>query len=251
MSTVLDAPRLIVVISLVALWLASQVGAYIAKNVRMAADQMRDDLTLVLNATLALLGLIIGFTFSMAINRYDQRKIYEEEEANAIGTEYLRIDFLPPAEAERAKTLIRQYLDQRILYYEEQRQEQYAAIDVRTQQLEGDLWAIVLKEAAARPTPTVALATSGMNDIFNSEGYTRAAWRNRIPEAAWILIAAMSLFCCGLMGYMAHERRTRLFAMLAVILSISFFLLADIDSPRHGLVRLHPVNRMALASSLR
>ena len=68
-------------------------------------------------ATLTLLALIIGFTFSMALNRYDQRKIYEEEEANAIGTEYLRAELLPAADAAKVRTLLLNYLDQRVLFY--------------------------------------------------------------------------------------------------------------------------------------
>jgi hypothetical protein len=70
-----------------------------------------------LAATLTLLALIIGFSFSMATNRYDQRKNYEEEETNAIGTEYLRADLLPAANAERIHTLLGKYLDQRVLFY--------------------------------------------------------------------------------------------------------------------------------------
>ena len=65
----------------------------------------REDLDLIVTATLTLLGLIIGFSFSMAVNRYDQRKIYEEAEANAIGTEYVRADLLPAADAARVRAL--------------------------------------------------------------------------------------------------------------------------------------------------
>ncbi len=73
-----------------------------------------------MTATLTLLALLIGFSFSMAINRYDQRKIYEEDEANAreLGTEYLRTDLLPPVAATNVRTLLITYLDQRILFYE-------------------------------------------------------------------------------------------------------------------------------------
>ena len=62
-----------------------------------------------MTATLTLLGLIIGFSFSMAISRYDQRKVYEEAEANAIGTEYVRADLLPAGDAARVRALLRDY----------------------------------------------------------------------------------------------------------------------------------------------
>jgi hypothetical protein len=72
----------------------------------------------ILSATLTLLGLLIGFTFSTAISRYNQRKNDEQEEANAIGTEYVRADLLRSADAAKVRALLRSYTDQRILFYE-------------------------------------------------------------------------------------------------------------------------------------
>jgi hypothetical protein len=90
-----------------------------------------------------------------------------------------------------------------------------------------------------------------MNDVLNSQGYTQAAWRNRIPEAAWILMVAIALCCCALIGYSAHAARPSLLVILPLILSIAFFLVAEIDSPRHGVIRVHPQNLVSLAQSLR
>ena len=81
-------------------------------------DDLRSDFGVVQAATLTLLGLIIGFSFSMATGRYDLRKGYEESEANAIGTEYVRADLLPPAEeGPRMKALLREYTAQRLRFY--------------------------------------------------------------------------------------------------------------------------------------
>jgi hypothetical protein len=66
-------------------------------------EDIREDFGVIQTATLTLLGLIIGFTFSMAVGRYEQRKNYEEAEANAIGTEYVRADLLPGADAARVR----------------------------------------------------------------------------------------------------------------------------------------------------
>ena len=90
-----------------------------------------------------------------------------------------------------------------------------------------------------------------MNDVLNSQGYTAAAWRNRIPEEAWILLAAIAVCCCVLTGYTVRRARTPLFVILSLVLSVAFFLVADIDSPRHGLIRVVPQNLMSLAESLR
>lgn len=69
-------------------------------------------------ATLTLLGLVIGFVFSTAINRYDQRKNYEEAEANAIGTEFVRANLLPTADGAKVQELLKKYLVQRVLFYQ-------------------------------------------------------------------------------------------------------------------------------------
>ena len=79
---------------------------------------IHDDYGTIVAATLTLLGLIIGFSFSMAINRYDQRKNLEEEEANAIGTAYVRADLLPAADAARSRALLKQYVDVRMEFYD-------------------------------------------------------------------------------------------------------------------------------------
>jgi hypothetical protein len=93
----MKSPFFVLLISFVVLWLSARIGAEFRKQQHLE-DDLRHDLDLIVGATLTLLGLIIGFTFSMAVSRYDQRKNYEEAEANAIGTEYLRADLLPDAE---------------------------------------------------------------------------------------------------------------------------------------------------------
>jgi hypothetical protein len=157
------------------------------------------DLELILGSTLTLLGLIIGFTFSMAINRYDQRKNYEEAEANAIGTEYVRAELLPAADAGRVRTLLREYLDQRILFYRTRDQQNLQQIDERTALLQTELWSAVRAPATAQQTPVLALTLAGMNDVLNSQGYTQAAWWNRIPTGAWVN-GAVAIRCSLLVG---------------------------------------------------
>jgi hypothetical protein len=89
-----------------------------------------------------------------------------------------------------------------------------------------------------------------MNDVLNSEGYTQAAWWNRIPGEAWGLMAAIAFLCNLLIGYNAHSRAAFLNLVLPFVVSISFFLIADIDSPRLGIIRVVPQNLERLAQSL-
>jgi hypothetical protein len=249
MTRIVDFPPLVFVLSLVTLWLAARVGAMHQKMRPLSQDEQQD-FDRVLAATLTLLGLIIGFSFSMVISRYDLRKNYEEAEANAIGTEYVRADLLPAADAARVRELLKNYLDQRVLFYEARHAGQIAQIDARTQSLQTELWSAVEVVAEKQPTPTVALAVSGMNDVLNSQGYTQAAWLNRLPIAAWGLLFAIAVFCDLLIGYGARRKGMGLFLVLPVAVSTSFLLIADIDSPRRGLIRVVPQNLVILSQSL-
>jgi len=88
-----------------------------------------------------------------------------------------------------------------------------------------------------------------MNDVLNSEGYTQAAWWNRTPLESWALLAGIAIGCNLLIGYGAH-RTSALFIVLPLAVSLSFFLIADIDSPRGGVIRVHPQNLVRLSQTL-
>ena len=252
MNNLTDNPLIVFALALFVLWLSTRIGSSFLKRRRKLEEGVREDFGIILAATLTLLGLIIGFSFSMAISRYDQRKNYEEAEANAIGTEYVRADLLPAADAAKVRALLKNYLDQRVLFYTTRDEQQLRQINARTAQLQTELWSAVLAPAAAQPTPMVALAVSGMNDVLNSQGYTQAAWWNRIPLAAWVLMAAIAICCNVLVGYGARHAEAEGFLLLVLplVVSISFFLIADIDSPRGGIIRVHPQNLESLAQSL-
>jgi len=248
----MDHPLLVFAVSIVVLWIFTWVGAFVRKWRTVQGEDEHADLGLALTACLTLLGLIIGFSFSMAVNRYDQRKNYEEAEANAIGTEYVRADLLPAADAARVRTLLKSYLDQRVLFYETQDQGQLRQIDAATAQLQTNLWSAAEAPAAAQGTAVMALAVSGMNDVLNSQGYTQAAWWNRIPIAAWGLMVSIAICCNVLIGYAARraDAKAILFLVLPLVVSIAFLLIADIDSPRGGLIHVHPHNLASLSQSL-
>ena len=254
MPDITQYPLLVFALSFIGLWLSARIGASFLRKQRSLEEGMREDFGVILAATLTLLALLIGFSFSMATSRFDQRKTYEEAEANAIGTEYVRADLLPAADAEKVRVLLRSYLDQRILLYRTHDEQQIRQINTRTAELQAKLWSAVLAPAAAQPTSMmVALAVSGMNDVLNSQGYTQAAWWNRIPNAAWGLMAVIAICCNLLVGYGSRNvtAQAKLLLVLPFLVSIAFLLIADIDSPRHGLINVIPENLISLAESLR
>lgn len=252
MANMTDYPLLVFALSFLLLWLSVRIGLAASKRRRELGAALSEDFGVIQGATLTLLGLIIGFSFSMAIGRYDQRKNYEEEEANAIGTEYLRADLLPAANAAKTRALLTAYLDQRVPFYQTRNAQKLKQINTETARLQSELWSSVRDPATALPTPVVALVVAGMNDVINTQGYTQAAWWNRIPVAAWMLMMAIAI--CGnlMIGYGAQSLGTRsmLQLVLPLVIAISFLLIADIDSPRGGLIRVNPLNLISLRLSL-
>lgn len=251
MAQVMDYPILLLAVSIVVLWFSVRLGAVFHRRWNLS-EVRREDFRVIEAATLTLLGLIIGFTFSMALSRYDQRKNYEEAEANAIGTEYVRADLLSPGSANRVRLLLRNYLQQRILFYRTRDAHELRQINAETAKLQSDLWSAVQTSTAAVPTPLAALAVSGMNDVLNSQGYTQSAWWNRIPPGAFGMMGVIAICANLLIGYGGQRAgaNSMLYLVLPVVLSIAFMLIADIDSPRGGIIRVHPQNLESLFQSL-
>jgi hypothetical protein len=246
----MDFPSAMLVLSFLFLFVAAATGDQLRKRMLPLKEEERDNFGVVLGATLTLLGLLIGFSFSMAVSRYDQRKIDEEAEANAIGTEYVRADLLPAKDASRVRGLLRKYVDQRVLFYTTGNSQRIAKINADTAELQHDLWSAVQKEASAQPTAVLALAVSGMNDVLNSQGYTQAAWWNRIPTAAWVLMLVIAICCTFLIGWGARQTDRRLFLIVPIAVSVAFFLISEIDSPHAGVIRVAPQNLLSLSQSL-
>jgi hypothetical protein len=252
MSELTRQPLLVFLLSFVLLWLSAWIGASVLRRRRPMQEGAREDYNLIVGATLTLLGLIIGFSFSMAISRYDQRKNLEEEEANAIGTEFVRADLLPSADAAKVKGLLREYLELRIAFYTLPRSASLTQVNERTARAQNELWSAVRAPAVAQPSAVVALVVNGMNDVLNSQGYTQAAWWNRIPTAAWGLMLAIAICSNLLVGYGARNVNagSTLLVVLPLVFAIAFLLIADIDSPRGGIIRVAPQNLSSLLDSL-
>ena len=248
----LDYPQLVFVLAFIVLLGSAWIGAYTLRRRRYLDEDLHEDLSTLLAATLTLAGLVIGFTFSMATGRYDQRKNFEEQEANAIGTEYLRADLLNGADGPKVRAMMLEYLHQRVSFYTARDDMEIRRAATRTAQLQTELWSSILEYAHWQPSAVTALVVGGMNDMLNAQGWTQAAWLNRIPLAAWLLMTAIAVSCNVLIGYSVREMPTRtgLLMVLPLILSIAFLLIAEIDSPRGGVIRVEPLNLQSLLDSL-
>jgi hypothetical protein len=238
--------------SLLIFLLSAWLGASVLGRLIHTDKEAHQDFPVLIAGSLTLLGLIIGFSFSMAVSRYDQRKSYEESEANAIGTEYLRVDLLPMPDATKLRALLQTYLAQRISLYGTSDEEKIRRINAEAARTKADLWSTARAAAASRPDPVVSLAVSGMNDVLNSAGYSDAARRNRIPAEVWMFMTLIAILCNVMLGYFGRASKTRAaLILLPLLVAISFLLIADIDSPRGGWIRVSPQNLKVLQQAVR
>lgn len=250
----MNFPLLLFVTSLGVLLLATWFGDALRKRAGDREKEHTED-SLLLGPILTLLFLIIGFSFSMAVNRYDIRRNAEQAEAIAIGTLYSRADLLAAADAAKVRGLLKQYLDRRLSFYATVRPigalNTGTDTDTDTARLQAELWSVIQPALAAVPPPLMGALVTGVNDVVNAQRSTQASWMNRIPIGAWALMATISIGSCWLLSYRAHWTDWVAFAVVPVAVSVSFFLIADLDSPRGGVIRVTPVNLSTLSQSLK
>jgi hypothetical protein len=148
--------------------------------------------------------------------------------------------------------LLRAYLAQRISYYESGDRDQIRQIKGETARLQAALWSSVKGEAATQPTAVAILVVSGMNDVINAQGRAQGSWWNRIPRSAWVLMTIIAICSNLLIGFGGHHVRSRplIFLVLPFLITAAFYLIAEIDSPRYGVIHVVPENLVSLSQSL-
>ena len=243
----MDHPYLVFIVVFALLWLSTHFGHTLRGRLLVLQHDTRDDFGILLTAVLTLLGLLIGFSFQMAISRYDLRKSCEEKEVNAIATEYLRADLLPTDQSAHLRSLLHEYLGQRLSFYATTDSRQLEQIAMDRTQLQLKMWSIVRPTPPSQSSIGSALLMAGMNELMDTQRLANAAWNNRIPLAAWIMMIAISLCCTVLFGYRAQEPGWRLFVIMPLAVATAFLMISDIDSPRSGAIRVAPDNLETLS----
>jgi hypothetical protein len=248
--SLMDHPWLVFIVVFALLWLSTHIGHALRGKLRLLQHDERDDFGILLTAILTLLGLLIGFSFQMAINRYDLRKSCEENEVNAIATEYLRADLLPADQSKQLRSMLHAYLDQRLSFYTTTHPLQLEQIALERVKLQLKLWSLVRPTLPSQPSIGSALLIAGMNELMDTQRLTNAAWSNRIPLAAWIMMIGISLCCTVLFGYRVQQAGWWLFIMMPFAVAMALLMISDIDSPRSGAIRVEPGNLASLSQLL-
>lgn len=204
---------------------------------------------------LTLLGLLLGFTFAMAVSRHDTRRELVVQEANAISTTALRARLLPEPHATNAGRLLREYVALRIQTHREtQFSQRFAALRKSSTDLHEGLWNEAVAAAAKQPTPITASFIASLNETIDLEATRIAATRNHVPGAVWLLLLCVAGCGMWLTGWEAGMARGHPFLarfLLPLLIAVAIALIADIDSPRGGLITLDERPLLELHDSLK
>lgn len=220
------------------LWLGLELGRYVARRHRAGG---REGYGAVEGAVFALLGLLLAFTFSGAAGRFDARRQLIINEANAVGTAYLRLDLLPAASGAQLRQLFGQYLDARMAEYRRLATLQNAAAEnARVEALEGAIWAQALagcKTAEIAQAPQLVLPA--LNEMFDLREARMAAVHTHLPGVIVVLLVILEFLSALIAGYGMAGRRSWLHMLsFAAILAITTYIIIDYEFPRFGLIRV-------------
>jgi hypothetical protein len=250
MYYLVDHPFYLFVVALVLLLASAWCAGWVGKRRAERLGHSKDPFSSIEGATLGLLGLLLGFTFAMAVTRYDLRVQLVVDEANLIERVWLRTDTLPAPLNQQSRALLASYLQVRL----EQRRAGLdpAAIDMaetRADQLQAQLWEVAVKAAALNRDVISNTYMSELNEMFDMQTRRSEARGNRIPVEAWLLLIFIAIVSTSLAGYeigaetLGERGRRWMLNVLPLVLAAVLMLIADLDTPRSGLIRvdLHPL----------
>jgi hypothetical protein len=206
-------------------------------------------------AVLTLLGLLLGFSFAMAVSRYEARRDLVVQEANSIDTTARRAQLLPEPQAANLERLLREYVALRIeVHRAAQFSERFAALRKRSAELHGGLWAEAVAAAAKQPTPITASFIASLNETIDLEATRVAEKRNRVPNAVWLLllsVAGCGLWLTGWEAGTAGRHPILVRYLFPLLIAVVITLIHDIDNPRRGLITLDQRPLLELNESLK
>ena len=225
---------------LICLEVGYRIGSY---GVEKHLDLAHEGTGTIESAVFALLGLLVAFTFGGAMSRLEARRALIVQEANAIGTAYLRLDILPAAEQPGMRQLFRQYLDARLSAYQKLPQREVADREfARAAAIQQQIWSRAVAAGQNDSTHnTVRVLLPALNEMIDVTTSRAIALDAHLPALIFLLLICVALLSALLAGHVMAKgkHRTALHMILyAAIISITIYAVLDLDEPRSGLIRL-------------
>ena len=205
---------------------------------------------------LGLLALLLAFTFSAALQRYEDRSQTVVAEANAIGTTYLRARLLTGEMPDKVQGLLRQYLDVRIKTGRVDATDPELRDSLRDQAklIEGQLWNYAVKAAEQDPNPvTSGLFIQSLNELIDASDIRSAALERHVPEVVLYLVFATVLMTTATLGYasgLSGHRATLAAIVLVMLITLVAYLIIDLDRPRRGNIMVSHESMLSLQQSI-
>lgn len=227
-----------------AMILGAELGYRLGIGGRATQNELtRTQILSIQTTTLALLALLLGFTFSMAISRFEYRKQMVVQESNAIGTAALRSQFLPASRDDEVDKLFRRYVDIRLesVLRTAQGSAEREKLDAEVRQIQHRLWRIANEAAEADPRSVpLGLFTHAMNEVIDIKAQRDIAVANHVPESVLLFLLAFAVLAAAVLGYgdgLAGSRILSLTAAYCVVVVLVIMLIIDLDRPQQGLAR--------------
>jgi hypothetical protein len=227
-------------LSLVFFLAITEVGFWIGRWGKNRKDTLETGPTGVITGSiLGLVSFLLAFSFGIAASNYSERRGVVLDEANAIGTAYLRADFLPDGDAEVVRSLLREYTAIRVAVTERQIPVFEYFLTIReSERIHGLLWERVARVAKEMPSPTQSLVVTAVNDVIDIHSKRVAVGlRHAIPATIWValyLVSALALASTGYRFGASFGKRSELLPAMVIAFACVVSLIADLDNPRHG-----------------
>jgi len=240
MTYLLNEPWLLGLVLAIALAAAIELGRRTAALTHIHDDTNRkEQMVAIRDGLFVLASLLLGFTLALAVPRYNERRTLLVEEAISIEKTHLRADMLPQPYRDNAHDLLRHYVDARLDL-------DNAGLDAarfneatnRSKYIQAQLWAGAVAVAQTDRTIITATYVDSLNETIDLHDKRIAALENRIPLSIWFLILSVSMIAIFTRGLTLAHRFWLTLVLAPVTIAIVVALIADLDSPSAGLIRL-------------
>jgi len=219
-------------------------------------EKTKSEISVVAGSIVGVLGLLLGFTMSMAVTRFEARKQLVLEEANAIGTSYLRTQLLPAPDGPEIASLLSDYVNLRIEYARaDQDFDRLKTVRRQTARVQNEFWVRAVAYAQKDPNPVRAgLILQSLNQVIDLEAARWMTFLNRVPASVIYVNGIIALLAVNLVGYafgVSGRRQVFSACLLAVAISVVLAVILDLDRPRQGFIQVSQQPMIDLQDQLR
>lgn len=231
------------ILTFVALTIAYAVGSWIRHRVRPAggagssADEETNYDGYIVSGVVGLLALLMSFTFGLAVDRFDARRTMVLTESNAIGTTYLRAQTFPEPHRTELSRLLAKYVDVRLAVAQTTDLGRAQRLLAESDAVQASMWAQTIAAIAPMRDDVASSFMQTMNETIDDAAARKAARMAHVPQRVFVVLIVYMLMTAAVMGYVIAERRRGAVLTLLALLTISYVLIIDIDSPNRGRVR--------------